>query len=50
MEIGDFGIGMARAEVDPADGASPGPGNTPHDLAKDSDDKKVFVALLSGKD
>ncbi|CAL1139633.1 unnamed protein product [Cladocopium goreaui] len=23
---------------------------TPHDLAKDGDDKKVFVALLSGKD
>eukprot|EP00435_Cladocopium_sp_Y103_P045751 s2125_g13.t1 len=35
-------------KVDPADGASPG--KTPHDLAKDSDDKKVFVALLSGKD
>ncbi|CAL1147379.1 unnamed protein product [Cladocopium goreaui] len=25
-------------------------GSTPHDLAKDGDDKKVFVALLSGKD
>jgi len=25
-------------------------GTTPHDLAKDGDDKKVFVALLSGKD
>eukprot|EP00435_Cladocopium_sp_Y103_P064053 s583_g25.t1 len=35
-------------KVDPFDGASPG--NTPHDLAKDGDDKKVFVALLSGKD
>eukprot|EP00435_Cladocopium_sp_Y103_P033054 s3074_g8.t1 len=35
-------------KVDPADGA---PGKTPHDdLAKGSDDKKVVVALLSGKD
>ncbi|CAL1163816.1 unnamed protein product, partial [Cladocopium goreaui] len=25
-------------------------GSTPHDLAKDGDDKKVFVALLTGKD